>query len=153
MITGFVPFRGNNDYELHKNIISGNFQKIHFATFECNDLIQKLLNVNPNQRILLSDILKHNWFNEKINLFSVSLFTNAEKIIYYKMNINYTKGKIDDLTLGVFCPTDTRQSKYATEIHKKGKFFNSAGLVLIYINQQKSIIEDIKHCKKELQKV
>ena len=97
MITGFVPFRGNNDYELHKNIISGNFQKIHFATFECNDLIQKLLNVNPNQRILLSDILKHNWFNEKINLFSVSLFTNAEKIIYYKMNINYTKGKIDDL--------------------------------------------------------
>ena len=88
-------------------------------------------------------------FNRKYNVTCQALLmTIMERAIR-----KYNKGKIDDLTLGVFCPTDTRQSKYATEIHKKGKFFNSAGLVLIYINQQKSIMEDIKHCKKELQKV
>jgi hypothetical protein len=65
----------------------------------------------------------------------------------------YHKGKIDDLTLGVYCPTDTRQSKYATEIHRKGKFFNAAGLQIIYINKQNSLMEDIKHCKEELKKV
>ena len=65
----------------------------------------------------------------------------------------YHKGKIDDLNLGVFCPTDTRQAKQATEIHKKGKFFNSAGLTIIYINKQNSLMEDIIHCKEELKKV
>ena len=68
----------------------------------------------------------------------------------------YNKGKIekiDDLTLGVYCPTDTRQAKYAKDIHKKGKFFNAAGLGIIYINKQNTLMEDIKHCKEELKKL
>ena len=43
----------------------------------------------------------------------------------------YHKGKIDNLTLGVNTPVDTRQTRYATEEHKKGKFFNGAGLMLV----------------------
>ena len=64
----------------------------------------------------------------------------------------YNKGKIDDLTIGVYTPVDTRQTKYATDIHKKGKFFNSAGLTIVYINKQNSIMDDIIHCKNELKK-
>lgn len=37
----------------------------------------------------------------------------------------YNKGKIDDLTFGVYTPVDTRQTKYATDEHKRGKFFNA----------------------------
>lgn len=65
----------------------------------------------------------------------------------------YHKGKIDDLPLAVVCPTNTRQSKYATEIYKKGKFFSAAGHQLIFINHQDSLMNDIKHCKEELIKV
>ena len=64
----------------------------------------------------------------------------------------YNKGKIDDLTIGVYTPVDTRQTKYATDIHKKGKFFNSAGITIVYVNKQNSIMDDIIHCKNELKK-
>lgn len=88
-------------------------------------------------------------FNRKYNFTCQALLmTIIERAIR-----KYNKEKIDDLTLGVYCPTDTRQSKYAKEIHKKGKFFNAAGLGIIYINKQKTLIEDIKHCKEELKKV
>ena len=65
----------------------------------------------------------------------------------------YHKGKIDDLTLGVYTPVDTRQTRYATDEHKKGKFFNAAGLMIVYIDKQKTLMDDIIHCKNELKKV
>ena len=91
-------------------------------------------------------------FNRKHNFTCQALLmTIMERAIR-----KYNKGKIeeiDQLTLGVYCPTDTRQSNYAKEIHKKGKFFNAAGLGIIYINKQNSLLEDITHCKEELKKV
>ena len=88
-------------------------------------------------------------FNRKYNVTCQALLMAIMERALRK----YHKGKIDDLTLGVFCPTDTRQAKQATENHKKGKFFNAAGLTIIYINKQKTILDDILHCKKELKKV
>ena len=72
-------------------------------------------------------------FNRKYNVTCQALLmTIIERAIR-----KYNKGKIDDLTLGVFTPVDTRQTKYANEIHKKGKFFNAAGLMIVFINKQK----------------
>ena len=88
-------------------------------------------------------------FNRKYNVTCQTLLmTIIERAIR-----KYNKGKIDDLTLGVYAPVDTRQTKYANDIHKKGKFFNAAGLMIVFINKQKSIMDDIIHCKSELKKV
>ena len=88
-------------------------------------------------------------FNRKYNVTCQALLmTIIERAIR-----KYNKGKIDDLTLGVYAPVDTRQTKYANNIHKKGKFFNAEGLMIVFINKQKSIMDDIIHCKSELKKV
>ena len=87
-------------------------------------------------------------FNRKYNVTCQALLM----AIIERAIRKYNKGKIDDLNIGVYTPVDTRQTKYATDIHKKGKFFNSAGLTIVYINKQNSIMEDIIHCKNELKK-
>ena len=90
MLTGFVPFKGDNDNELHNNIIKGIYPFIDNISLECNDLIKNILEVNPDKRFNLNDILNHAWlkdFDLKKNNFD--LFTKAEKIIYGKLNIDY----------------------------------------------------------------
>ena len=90
MLTGFVPFKGDNDNELHNNIIKGIYPYIDNISLECNDLIKNILEVNPDKRFNLNDILNHSWlkdFDLKKNNFE--LFTKAEKIIYGKLNIDY----------------------------------------------------------------
>ena len=59
-----VPFRGNNDHQLHKSILSGKFTQLNDISIECQDLISKLLEVNPNKRIKIDNILSHKWFKD-----------------------------------------------------------------------------------------
>ncbi len=90
MLSGFLPFKGDNDYELNNNIILGNFPLIDNISNECNDLIKKILEVNPIKRFSLDDILNHVWFKDyKKNNCDFDLFTKAEKIIYGKLNSDY----------------------------------------------------------------
>ena len=103
MVSGFFPFAGNNENELHKNILSGKFPKIKNISKELNDLINKILELNPKKRISINDILNHPWLNiEEDNdnqnnlLYKDDLFTNAEKIIYYKLRKNYKEIKNND---------------------------------------------------------
>jgi hypothetical protein len=58
------------------------------------DLINKILELNPNKRIKLDEILNHPWLKVKkdINddiLNKENLFAKAEKIIYYNLRKNY----------------------------------------------------------------
>ena len=96
MLSGVVPFRGNNDYELHKCILNGKFPKLNFISNECEDLLCKLLEVDPEKRIKLNEILEHKWFKDGING-DICLFTNAEKVIYRKLYIDYRKERKEDL--------------------------------------------------------
>ena len=90
MLSGIVPFKGDNDYELNNNIILGNFPSIDNISNECNDLIKKILEVNPIKRFSLDDILNHVWVKDfKKNNCNCDLFTKAEKIIYGKLNSDY----------------------------------------------------------------
>ena len=67
MLTGIVPFRGDNDMELHNNISKGIYPKIDSISFDCEDLIKKILEVDPNKRYNLDDILNHKWIKSLDN--------------------------------------------------------------------------------------
>ena len=98
MLTGFVPFKGDNDNQLHNNIMKGIYPIIDNISNECNDLIKNILEVNPNKRFSLNDILNHSWFKDfdlKKNNFE--LFTKAEKIIYGKLNLDYRFNEKENL--------------------------------------------------------
>ena len=99
MVSGFFPFTGINESQLHKNILSGKFPKIQNISNNLNDLISKILEVDPKKRIKIDEILSHPWVRNQengINYENINfnnntndLFTKAEKIIYFKLRKDY----------------------------------------------------------------
>ena len=100
MVSGFFPFAGINETQLHENILNGEFHRINNASNELMDLINKILELDPKKRIDVDEILNHPWLKiekydnnpkhtQKDLLYKNDLFTNAEKIIYSKLRTNY----------------------------------------------------------------
>ena len=114
MLSGYFPFRGNNDNELNEHILQGKYAPILDITQSCSDLMSKLLETNPLKRITLQQIEEHPWmkmgnsddiispmFSKDIHscmLFTnENFFTNAERIIYSKLRVDYRNAKKEDL--------------------------------------------------------
>lgn len=109
MLSGTVPFKGNNIKELHQSILRGLVHNIADISEEANHLIQSLLEIDPKKRITISQILSHPWLinvntNNKsksktyffiINI--VNLFTKAEQVLLGKSNIDYLTANKDEL--------------------------------------------------------
>ena len=94
LIVGKAPFDGQNDEEIIENIEKGEFNSKHKkllnSSFEVQDLLKKLLEINVNKRLSSSDALKHSWF-KKFN--AKSLYSNIEesKIIIYLNRLRHFK--------------------------------------------------------------
>ncbi|MGL4948151.1 MAG: CAMK family serine/threonine-protein kinase, partial [Mycoplasma sp.] len=93
-LTGFLPFGGDNDNEIKKNIKSGIYdtesEPYPSLSKEVKDLIQQLWQVDPKKRISANDAINHQWFSttqfkekEKVNNISK---TKAKKLINNLMN-------------------------------------------------------------------
>ena len=89
MLSGTVPFKANNLSDLHNIIISGNYKEIKDISDDCKDLLNKLLKVNPKERITIDEALKHNWLCDFSEDNKFNLFTKAEKILLSKNNADY----------------------------------------------------------------
>ena len=98
MLSGTVPFKSNNLNDLQNMIMSGNFQELPELSKESNDLLHKLLNINPKKRITIDEALNHPWFNNTNNIGinnnifednKLSLFTKAEIVLLSKNFIDY----------------------------------------------------------------
>ena len=99
LLSGTVPFKANNSKDLQKLILKGVYKKISGISFEAQDLIDKLLEVDPRKRISIDGIFKHPWmcFNEKncdennlnYNDDKIKLFTKAEIVLLSKENVDY----------------------------------------------------------------
>ena len=89
MLEGEQPFKGHTIEELKKNVFSKNYQKIDFISKEADDLIDKMLTLNPEERITLDEILKHKWIKDvdikKRN--KMKLFSKHEKYLLEKYNV------------------------------------------------------------------
>ena len=99
MLSGYQPFKGNDISEIQKSIIRGEFEKIEDVSNEANDLIKKMLEINPKKRITIDQILNHPWIkninvNNRKNL---DLFTNAEKYLLSKYNVCYLNSAPEEL--------------------------------------------------------
>ena len=117
MVSGFFPFTGINESQLHKNILSGKFPKLKNISNNLNDLINKILEKDPNKRITIDEILNHPWIknqenginydnlniNNYNNTTNNDLFTKAEKIIYFKLRRDYRDiNNNDEINLETF---------------------------------------------------
>jgi serine/threonine protein kinase len=99
MLCGTVPFKSNNLNDLQNMIMAGNFKEVPELSKESNDLLHKLLQINPKKRITIDEALNHQWFNsntnnvgENDNIFEenkLSLFTKAEMVLLSKNFVDY----------------------------------------------------------------
>ena len=115
MLSGTVPFKGNDLHELH-------------------DLIMIcLLEIDPKKRITINNILNHPWLiNVDVsNNKNYNLFTNAEKVLLAKSNVDYRdiNNKNDMVEYFNLRNLDTGEENENKNIHSKSLIlapFNSS---------------------------
>ncbi|KAJ1342981.1 hypothetical protein BSLG_002488 [Batrachochytrium salamandrivorans] len=63
ILCGYLPFDEENDAIIHKKITELDYELPDFLSNESKDLISKFLIISPANRITISDVLLHPWFN------------------------------------------------------------------------------------------
>ena len=99
ILGGIQPFRASSIKDLEKKVILGEFETIDEISDEANDLIRLMLNIDPKKRINVDKILKHPWLaNIKTeNRKKLNLFTDAEKILLSKYDVDYLTSEKEEL--------------------------------------------------------
>ena len=99
ILSGNLPFKGNNIHELENAILFGEYKKIKDVSFEANDIINKMLKLDPKERITIDEILKHPWL-KNVNLenrHKLNIFTKTEKKVLSKYYVDYLNSSKGDL--------------------------------------------------------
>jgi 5'-AMP-activated protein kinase catalytic alpha subunit len=68
MVCGYLPFEDPNTSNLYKKITAGDFTIPKFVSPFGRELIQRLLTTDPDRRIKISEIKKHTWYRQPIEL-------------------------------------------------------------------------------------
>ena len=91
MLSGTVPFRGNNVKDVHLAIVRGEYQELKHVSKEAQDLLSGLLEIDPSLRYSAAKALKHPWLEnvDVKNKEKYNLFTNAERVLLAKSNVDY----------------------------------------------------------------
>jgi len=99
MLSGTQPFRAYNAKEMEIKVLKGEYEEIKEVSKEANDLIKKMLVVDPEKRIKINEILNHPWLkNEDVeNRKNLKLFTDNEKILLSKYDVNYLYSNKEEL--------------------------------------------------------
>ena len=131
MLSGTVPFKGNNLNELDDLIIKGKFNVINDISNDAKHLIKCLLEVDPKKRITINNILNHPWLInvDVTNNKNYNLFTNAEKVLLAKSNVDYRDINNKNDMVEYF---DLRNLDTSEEIGNKN--INSKSLILAPFN-------------------
>jgi serine/threonine protein kinase len=99
ILGGIQPFRANSIKDLEKKVIAGEFDPIEEISEEANNLIKLMLKTDPKKRINEDKILNHPWLvNIKTeNRKKLNLFTEAEKILLSKYDVDYLTSDKEEL--------------------------------------------------------
>lgn len=65
LICGYLPFEDPNTSNLYKKILSADYKIPSFISKDGKDLIDKILETDPEKRYTIEQIRKHPWFNQK----------------------------------------------------------------------------------------
>ena len=67
MVTGSVPFDDKSMPGLHEKIKRGHVTYPTHVSPSCRDLLSRIFVINPTKRIILADVLRHEWMNQGYN--------------------------------------------------------------------------------------
>ena len=99
MLGGVQPFCAESIKDLEKIILEGKYEKLEDVSLEANNLIDGMLQLDPKKRLTEDEILNHPWI---INIdlkhrSKLNLFTDAEKILLSKFNVDYLSSEKAEL--------------------------------------------------------
>ena len=99
MLGGYQPFCADSIKDLEKIITEGKYDKLKDISPEANNLLEGMLQVDPKKRLTEDEILNHPWI-ANVNLNNrgkLNLFTDAEKILLSKFNVDYLAADKEEL--------------------------------------------------------
>ena len=143
MLSGNIPFNRDKTHDLQSAIMNLPYKKIDDISDNANDLLQNILEKNPNKRLTPDEILEHPWMNEGNdddgsdynydfeikNVNKYHLFTNAESILLAKTHIDYRKAPKKDLAENF-----TIKNLYTIEDKKNNKNIETKSIILAPYN-------------------
>jgi len=88
MIYGAIPFRSSDKEKLRLKIITGDYLLPEIVSEDARDLLRRVLDINPNTRFTIPQILSHRWFNDYDD--SLSLF-NSKEMLYIDKEFEHSK--------------------------------------------------------------
>lgn len=62
MACGYLPFEDPKTSQLYKKILNADYQIPKFVSADLKDLMTRILNTDPEERITISEIRQHPWF-------------------------------------------------------------------------------------------
>jgi 5'-AMP-activated protein kinase catalytic alpha subunit len=61
MLAGYLPFEDKDTSKLYKKIMAGTYAMPKFISLNARDLIDRILNINPDARLDINAIRAHDW--------------------------------------------------------------------------------------------
>jgi len=151
MLFGHSPFKGNDTNNIIQNI------KTHELNYDennkkisnsCKDLIQKLLNMNPQKRLKIKDILEHPFIKKHTKKFSnnkkLSSSINEDKIKNrLSKNLNDVNNNMSNNKIEIGHITNKTLKRSNTL-----GINNESGFGLRFISSKQLLFKDIKETEK-----
>eukprot|EP01135_Chromosphaera_perkinsii_P001743 Nk52_evm12s210 gene=Nk52_evmTU12s210 len=84
LLTGSLPFDDDNVHRLLRKVKSGVYSVPAYVPAECQDLLKKMLTVNPKERYTLEQVKKHSWLvknNVKLEK-SVDMYEHTRSLLF-----------------------------------------------------------------------
>ena len=135
MLCGYLPFEGEDNNILFQNILNCNPDFPPFLSELSKDIILKILNPVPENRISISEIKKHNFYLKGKKLCDID-YENIENNIIKKRNI-FSKNKIKNISINNKSDTNLKNygelnsDKYFLTINNNDKSKNKKKIKLI----------------------
>ena len=142
LLTGTLPFNEKQTNKLYQKIRECKYVFPESMSDKAKDLIYRMLQKNPLNRITIAEIKQHKWFNEKLTLFQV---IDNSKFIYGNRN-KIEKEIIQEMTKSEKINTDnlTEEQMYK---QVKGKLSNDLCVIYDFLDTKRT--EELYKEKKE----
>ncbi|KAI8899578.1 kinase-like domain-containing protein [Globomyces pollinis-pini] len=101
LVTGNLPFDDNNIRRLLNKVKTGVYQIPDYVPDGPRDLIKRMLTVDPNHRITLSEVLRNEWFLSREPKIPIPNITSAveESVQDYDQNYKFEEDLMASLAL------------------------------------------------------
>ncbi|ONI24768.1 hypothetical protein PRUPE_2G261600 [Prunus persica] len=79
LLAGCLPFHDTNLIQMYKKIGKAEYKCPSWFSVEVRKLLSRILNPNPNKRILISNVMESPWFRKGFSSKSITTITEVEK--------------------------------------------------------------------------